>query len=141
MSEKAKYLQVIDEKANIITDVSDKIWEYAELSLMEFKSCELYVKVLKEQGFNVECPVCGIDTIQFCFFCRVLYLLSAGCLYRYDRRHHRETDEHAIHFWFRSGFCCGLRICGCYRNHRFVSGLYSGMVMDLDWNHCIYKGC
>ena len=51
MSEKAKYLQVIDEKANIITDVSDKIWEYAELSLMEFKSCELYVKVLKEQGF------------------------------------------------------------------------------------------
>ena len=62
MSEKAKYLQVIDEKANIITDVSDKIWEYAELSLMEFKSCELYVKVLKEQGFNVECPVCGIDT-------------------------------------------------------------------------------
>ena len=41
MSEKAKYLQVNDEKANIITDVSDKIWEYAELSLMEFKSYEL----------------------------------------------------------------------------------------------------
>ena len=62
MAEKQKYLKVIDEKANIITDVSDKIWEYAELSLLEFKSCELYCKVLKEEGFEVESPVCGIDT-------------------------------------------------------------------------------
>lgn len=62
MTEKQKYLKVIDEKANIITDVSDKIWEYAELSLLEFKSCELYCKVLKEEGFEVESPVCGIDT-------------------------------------------------------------------------------
>ena len=62
MAEKQKYLKVIDEKANIITDVSDKIWKYAELSLLEFKSCELYCKVLKEEGFEVESPVCGIDT-------------------------------------------------------------------------------
>lgn len=62
MAEKQKYLNVIDEKANIITDVSDKIWEYAELSLIEYKSCELYCKVLKEEGFEVESPVCGIDT-------------------------------------------------------------------------------
>ena len=62
MIDKKKYLSAIDEKANIITDVSDKIWEYAELSLMEFKSCELYCKVLKEEGFTVETPVVGIDT-------------------------------------------------------------------------------
>lgn len=62
MVDKKKYLNVIDEKANTITDVSDKIWEYAELSLMEYKSCALYVKVLKEEGFQVECPVCGIET-------------------------------------------------------------------------------
>ena len=45
MSDKKKFLQVIDEKANIITDVSDRIWEYAELSLLEYKSwlCHLLV--------------------------------------------------------------------------------------------------
>ena len=41
----------IDEKSGVITDVSDKIWDYAELSLREYKSGELYAKVLKEEGF------------------------------------------------------------------------------------------
>ncbi len=62
MIDKKKYLQVIEDKADIITDVSDKVWEYAELSLMEYKSCELYCKVLKEQGFEVETPVANIET-------------------------------------------------------------------------------
>ena len=42
----------IDEKSGVITDVSDKIWDYAELSLREYKSGELYAKVLKEEGFT-----------------------------------------------------------------------------------------
>ena len=62
MIDKKKYLNVIDEKADVITNVSDKVWEYAELSLMEYKSCELYCKVLKEEGFEVETPVCNIET-------------------------------------------------------------------------------
>ena len=45
-----KYLDVIDQNASLFTDVSDKIWEYAELSLMEFQSAELYCKVLKDAG-------------------------------------------------------------------------------------------
>ena len=32
-----KYLDVIDQNASLFTDVSNKIWEYAELSLMEFQ--------------------------------------------------------------------------------------------------------
>ena len=60
--EKKKFLNYIDEKADVITNVSDRIWEYAELSLMEFKSAELYCKVLKEEGFTVETPVAGIKT-------------------------------------------------------------------------------
>ena len=44
----------IDEKAGVITDVSDKIWDYAELSLREYKSGDLYAKVLKEEGFTDE---------------------------------------------------------------------------------------
>ena len=52
----------IDEKAGVITDVSDKIWDYAELSLREYKSGDLYAKVLKEEGFTVEHPFDNIET-------------------------------------------------------------------------------
>lgn len=59
---KKKVLGYIDEKADVINDTSDKIWEYAELSLREYKSGELYAKVLKEEGFEVEHPFAGIET-------------------------------------------------------------------------------
>ncbi|MDL2216048.1 amidohydrolase, partial [Ruminococcaceae bacterium OttesenSCG-928-N02] len=57
-----KYLNVIDEKSEIFTGVSDKIWEYAELSLMEYQSAELYCKTLEEHGFEVERNIAGIET-------------------------------------------------------------------------------
>ena len=60
--EKKKVLSYIDEKADVIIDTSDKIWDFAELSLREFKSGELYARVLKEEGFEVEHPFCGIET-------------------------------------------------------------------------------
>ncbi len=55
-------LSYIDEKASVITDVSDRIWDYAELSLREYQSAKLYVKVLQEEGFSVESPFNGIET-------------------------------------------------------------------------------
>ena len=55
-------LAAIEEKKNIIFDVADKIWEYAELSLQEYKSCRLYCDVLKEEGFRVEEGIAGIET-------------------------------------------------------------------------------
>ena len=60
--EKKKILDYINEKKELVDMVSDKIWEYAELSLREFKSGELYAKVLKEEGFEVQHPFCGIET-------------------------------------------------------------------------------
>ena len=59
---KKEALEYIDSKAELVTEVSDKIWGYAELSLMEHQSSELYVEVLKKEGFQVETPVCGIET-------------------------------------------------------------------------------
>lgn len=59
---KKQVVNYIDEKADIIIDTSDKIWDYAELSLREFKSGDLYAKVLKEEGFQVEHPFCNIET-------------------------------------------------------------------------------
>ena len=58
--DKKKYQDYVDQKADVICDASDKIWGYAELSLMEHKSCELYCEILRKEGFKVECPVAGI---------------------------------------------------------------------------------
>ena len=55
-------IDAIEENASVFTEVSDKIWEYAELSLKEFKSTELYVKVLGKLGFEVEENVADIKT-------------------------------------------------------------------------------
>ena len=59
---KKQVLSYIDEKSDVIIDTSDKIWEFAELSLREFKSGELYAKVLREEGFEVQHPFCNIET-------------------------------------------------------------------------------
>ncbi len=55
-------IKEIDKTADIATDVSKKVWEYAELSLKEFKSADLYCKVLEENGFEVERGIAGMDT-------------------------------------------------------------------------------
>ncbi len=63
--QKKKALAAIEEKKDLITGVADSIWEYAELSLQEYKSCALYCKVLEEEGFQVEKGFSGIET-AFC---------------------------------------------------------------------------
>ena len=56
------YLSYIDAKKDVIAAVSDSVWEYAELSLKEYKSAELFCKVLADEGFLVEKGICGIKT-------------------------------------------------------------------------------
>ncbi|MDO4267727.1 MAG: M20 family metallopeptidase [Eubacteriales bacterium] len=60
--EKKAALEVIDRKKDVICSVADQIWEFAELSLQEFQSAELYCRVLEEEGFRVERGICGIET-------------------------------------------------------------------------------
>ena len=60
--EKKRILSYIDEKSDVIIDTSDQIWDFAELSLREFRSGDLYAKVLREEGFTVEKPFDGIET-------------------------------------------------------------------------------
>ena len=52
----------VESKAQVITDLSDKIWGFAELSMEEFQSTEAYVEVMKAEGFQVETNLCGIKT-------------------------------------------------------------------------------
>ena len=60
--EKQKLYAIIEEKAPLLTALSDKIWEYAELSMLEFKSTAAYVQILTEEGFDVTENLCGIAT-------------------------------------------------------------------------------
>lgn len=52
----------IDGKAELVREVADAIWEYAELSLQEEKSAAKYCQVLEKEGFTVEKGICGIPT-------------------------------------------------------------------------------
>ncbi len=60
--EKQKLYAIIEEKAPLLTELSDKIWEYAELSMLEYKSTAAYVQVLNEEGFAVTENLCNIPT-------------------------------------------------------------------------------
>ncbi len=63
MKEKIKAItDYIDSKSDLVSMVADKIWEYAELSLEEHKSCTLYCEVLEKEGFSVKKGICGIET-------------------------------------------------------------------------------
>ena len=59
---KAAALAAINEKSALITDVADKIWNFAELSLQEEQSAALYEDVLEQEGFRVEKGICSIPT-------------------------------------------------------------------------------
>lgn len=53
MDKKELVFEAIELKKEIIVELANKIWEYAELSLQEYKSKDLFVKILKEEGFEV----------------------------------------------------------------------------------------
>ena len=62
MENKQIAIEEIEKKKKLICDVSDKIWDYAELSLKEYKSCELYCKVMADEGFTVEKGIANVGT-------------------------------------------------------------------------------
>ena len=61
-NEKQAAVNAVEAKKAVIDDVADSIWEYAELSLQEEKSCAKYCEVLEKEGFAVEKGICGIAT-------------------------------------------------------------------------------
>ncbi len=64
MSEKAKEVAFswISENESRLIEISDKIWEYAELGLIEYKSSKLLADTLEKAGFKVERGVAGMPT-------------------------------------------------------------------------------
>ena len=61
-AEKQSALQTIEEKRDLVIEIADKVWEFAELSLQEFKSAKTYYDALEAEGFEVERGTAGIET-------------------------------------------------------------------------------
>ncbi|MFW9874547.1 MAG: M20 family metallopeptidase [Candidatus Thorarchaeota archaeon] len=57
-----KYGEWIEKNKQVFAEISDKIWEFAELGFQEYQSSELLVKTLEENGFNVNKGVASIPT-------------------------------------------------------------------------------
>ena len=55
-------INYIEENKDKFIDVSHKIWGYAELSLQEYKSAKLYIEKFREDGWDVEENLDGIET-------------------------------------------------------------------------------
>lgn len=60
--DKKRIYQAVEEKSQLICDLSDKIWEYAEISMQEHRSTAAYLEILKAEGFTIAENLCGIPT-------------------------------------------------------------------------------
>ena len=62
MKHQQRIHEIIEQKRDVLIEVSNKIWEYAETRFEEFKSAELLCKTLESEGFVVQRGVGGIET-------------------------------------------------------------------------------
>jgi aminobenzoyl-glutamate utilization protein B len=59
---KNEILGAVDKKSQLLIEVSDALWEYAEIALLEYKSSKFLTDVLEKEGFKVEREVAGLPT-------------------------------------------------------------------------------
>ena len=62
MKSKQEILDWLEENRKIFTDISDSIWDYAELPWKEFKSSKLQADYLEQQGFKITWDIAGMNT-------------------------------------------------------------------------------
>lgn len=60
--DKEKVLQFIDDHENVFTDLSDQVWDYAEIAFREHDSMEAICSVLETYGFKVEKGLADMPT-------------------------------------------------------------------------------
>lgn len=59
---KKSICRFVDENCKDFEAISDSIWDYAELGYKEFKSTKIQLDYMKQQGFEITNPVCGLET-------------------------------------------------------------------------------
>lgn len=52
----------VQEKSSVILELSDRTFNLAEVGFREFKTVQLYIDALKQEGFDVECGLDGMPT-------------------------------------------------------------------------------
>lgn len=62
MTLKEKIENYLRDKKSLIEEINEKVWHYAEVGLEEKKSSALFIKLLQEEGFDVEAGVAGMPT-------------------------------------------------------------------------------
>ena len=67
-AEKQAAVAAIEKKADLVAQVADEIWSFAELSLQEEQSADLYCRVLELEGCMVERGICIIPTAFSAFY-------------------------------------------------------------------------
>jgi aminobenzoyl-glutamate utilization protein B len=59
---KKEMLKTIELKSRLLTDVSEKIWEYAEIAMMEYESSKLLEETLEKEGFQIKRDIAEMPT-------------------------------------------------------------------------------
>jgi aminobenzoyl-glutamate utilization protein B len=59
---KQELVNVIDQKSSLLIEISDKVWEFAEIALEESRSAEVLAEVLEKEGFRVDRGVADLPT-------------------------------------------------------------------------------
>jgi aminobenzoyl-glutamate utilization protein B len=60
--EKHDAVRWIEENQSVITELSDRIWLFAEPALQEYRAAAAIVDLLRQEGFTVETGVAGLET-------------------------------------------------------------------------------
>ena len=102
-------------KANqdLLIDVSDQIWQFAELGLEEFKSSSLLIKTLNEAGFSVSSNVADMPTAFYADYGKGKPVI--GILGEYDalpRLNQKATPFREVFTEGAPGHGCGHNLLG-----------------------------
>ena len=59
---KSYVLEKVEARKDQMIKVSDALWEYAEIALLEFRSAKLLADIAEQEGFTVEMGVANLET-------------------------------------------------------------------------------
>ena len=97
----------------LLIDVSDQIWQFAELGLEEFKSSSLLIKTLNEAGFSVSSNVADMPTAFYADYGKGKPVI--GILGEYDalpRLNQKATPFREVFTEGAPGHGCGHNLLG-----------------------------
>ncbi|MBQ8934446.1 MAG: amidohydrolase [Lachnospiraceae bacterium] len=111
---KKEILEEIERKQDLVSNLADRVWEYAELSLKEEKSAALFAELLEKEGFDV---VVGNNQIPTAFIASYGSGRPViGLLAEYDAlsglSQQRGLDRHCEISEGGSGHGCGHNLLG-----------------------------